>query len=178
MSKRAFVGGEILPTNQYGDLEVIGFSENRKYQVRFIQTGYITSATADKIKKGKVKDKMLPFVYGVGYLGGSYYNGKDHFKIYQRWKKMLARCYSGNFDKYYGDCTVCDRWLNFQHFCEDFMNLPGYSEDLTGLDLDKDMLIPGNRIYRPEACQLVDHRENSLYAWGALAGGVIGGLAS
>lgn len=160
VNRQGLKGGEIFPTNQYGDLEIIEYVGDSYYKVRFLATGYETTAMACKINKGKVKDKMLPFVYGVGFLGGNFYNGKDHKEIYQRWKKMLARCYSGDYDKHYWDCTVCPRWHNFQYFCEDFMNLPGYQDDLSGLDLDKDMLIPGNRVYSPDACHLVDHGEN------------------
>lgn len=180
-SRQCFKGGEILPTNSYGDLEIVEYAGDGYYSVRFLDTGYVTKATACKIKAGKVKDKMKPFVYGIGYLGGSYYNGKDHKEIYQRWKKMLARCYSGNFDEYYGDCTVCDRWLNFQFFCEDFMNLPGYRDCIKGLELDKDGVVYGNRVYSPTTCQLIPHSENwrmAIASRGALAGGIIGGVTS
>ena len=154
--------GERFLTNFSGELQIIGF-EDGKYKVRFFKTGYITSAKCNKIKLGKVKDKLLPRVYGIGFIGEGLYNAKTHRKIYERWKKMLARCYSGNFPEYAG-ITVCERWFNFQNFAYDFFNLPGYQEDIKGLDLDKDMRVKGNKIYSPDTCQLIPHSINFSYA--------------
>lgn len=155
--------GEIYKTNFNGVLQVIDYADCKKYKVRFLATGYETTASLDKIKLGKVKDRLMPFVSGVGYIGYGKHTSSNNRKVYCRWKKMLARCYSGNFPNY-DDCIVCNRWHNFQNFADDFVNLPGYQEDIRGLDLDKDTIIEGNRIYSPYTCCLIPHSENSRHA--------------
>lgn len=159
--------GDVFPTNGNGDLEIIDMcSYNYKkstYRVRFINTGYITEASLDKIKAGKVKDKLKPSVYSVGYIGDGEYNFTTHGVLYQRWKKMLSRCYSGNYPTY-DDCTVCERWHNFQNFVSDCLTLPGYQDNLSGLHLDKDILVKGNRIYSPLTCQFVEGKINTRFA--------------
>lgn len=153
--------GEIFPSRNFGNFQVIGIGGKNTYRIRFIATGYETDVRICKIKDGKIKDKLVPNVYGVGYIGSGEYSCKTHRKIYDRWKKMLARCYSGNFPHYEG-CTVCERWFNFQNFVNDCFTLPGYSPDLTGLDLDKDTRLEGanNKIYSPSTCCFIPHGVN------------------
>lgn len=162
-NRRVLKIGDKFNTNQNGDLIITGFADDGKYAVRFISTGYETTAYIDKIKLGKVKDKLKPRVYGKGYFGDGVYSCLTHPTLYSRWKKMLARCYSGNFPNYVG-CEVCSQWLNFQTFANDCLSLPGFSNDLTGLDLDKDTLYKGNKIYSPDTCHFIPHSINFNYA--------------
>ena len=80
---------------------------------------------------------------------------------------MIKRCYDEKTIKKhltYKDCSVCDEWHNFQNFakwCEEnyyeskFKNEP--------MQLDKDILQKGNKIYSPETCIFVPRRINSLF---------------
>ena len=76
---------------------------------------------------------------------------------------MLQRCYSEDYQQKeptYVGCTVCDEWLtlsNFKKFIDNLDN--GYQE---GYQLDKDILIKGNKIYSPETCCFVPREINSL----------------
>lgn len=164
-ARRVLNLGERFKTNNSGELQIIGLLDDAYYQVRFISTGYVTKATVDKIKLGKVKDKLLPRVYGVGYIGDGFYSCKNETVLYHRWKKMLARCYSKSFPDYI-DCSVCERWLNFQNFVNDAKNLPGYTKDLSGLALDKDTRVVGNKLYSPATCQFITKADNFNYALG------------
>ena len=81
-------------------------------------------------------------------------------KFYDTWKGMIERCYSEKFhikNPTYRGCTVCDSWLLLSNFREWFN--ANYRE---GLALDKDILIPGNKVYRPEACSFVPRYINNL----------------
>ena len=158
-NRRSINLGERFKTNNNGELQVIGWLDGGLYQVRFLSTGYITKARGCKIKLGKVKDRLLPKVYNVGFLGNGEYSCKNESTLYSRWKHMLARCYSGKYP-HYEECTVCDRWLNFQNFVKDAKNLPNYSDNLSGLDLDKDSIVVGNKIYSPATCQFLTRAEN------------------
>lgn len=79
--------------------------------------------------------------------------------FYKRWSDMLKRCYYVKYkdDAYFGDKYVCDEWLYFSRF-----KLWMETQDWEGKHLDKDLLIPGNKIYGPEACVFVDPRVNTF----------------
>ena len=61
--------GEVFETNTCGNLVVIKYINSRNTLVKFIDTGYQCLADMGNIKKGEVKDKLLPSVQGVGILG-------------------------------------------------------------------------------------------------------------
>lgn len=101
-------------------------------------------------------------VYGAGindYSGKVSINGKI-IKSYYCWKEMLRRCYSKDFlcshPTYYG-CTVCDEWLKFSNFKEFFDN-----NYVIGYQLDKDIIVRGNKIYAPNLCRFIPSQINSL----------------
>jgi len=80
---------------------------------------------------------------------------------YRRWFGMLSRAYSKNFHKNnpaYIGCTVCDEWLLFSRF-KKWME----AQDWQGMELDKDILFPGNKIYSPDKCCFVDKATNNLF---------------
>jgi hypothetical protein len=72
---------------------------------------------------------------------------------------MLERCNSTR-QKSYSDCTIVEEWYNFQNFAKwAFEHLPNdYFE--RSYHLDKDIKVPGNRIYGPNTCQFVLAEEN------------------
>lgn len=83
-------------------------------------------------------------------------NGKQ-IGIYKSWIDMHRR--AGNKDgkhPSYADVSVCEKWLNYDNFFEDM-----HDSWFEGSTLDKDIKIPGNRCYCPEACQWVTRSENS-----------------
>jgi hypothetical protein len=121
-----------------------------------------------------MKHKKL--VYGVGTNDADYVvskketigyeGGKQRFKLiwacpyYSTWASMLSRCYSAKAqDKRptYRDCTVSEEWRTFSNFKE-WME----KQEWKGLQLDKDLLIEGNKIYSPETCVFVTLMVNSF----------------
>lgn len=100
-------------------------------------------------------------VYGVGFDSGGTFiktKGRAHTKVYSTWKSMLMRCYSENYHvKFptYIDCYVCDEWLDFQVFAKWFCG-----NYVTGMQLDKDIKVDGNKIYGPEFCVFVSPFDN------------------
>lgn len=80
--------------------------------------------------------------------------------FYRTWADMLKRCYSEKFQAAtpsYRGCAVIDEWLVFSSF-RDWMA----SQDHEGKQLDKDLLIPGNKLYSPETCCFLSHQLNSF----------------
>ena len=71
------------------------------------------------------------------------------------WRNMLERCYSYKpMYHAYWDCEVCDEWKNdFESFKEwYYQNLWSCPERL---ELDKDLLSNGKKIYSQETCCLI-----------------------
>lgn len=83
-------------------------------------------------------------------------------KPYGTWRNMLLRAYypkgHTRCPTYVG-CSVSGEWLDYQEFAKWFENHE-YSNH--GYQLDKDLLIPGNKIYAPDHCAFVPQQLNKL----------------
>lgn len=80
--------------------------------------------------------------------------------FYSKWVAMLERGYSRrlkNKHKTYKDCSVCEEWWRFSNF-KAWMERQNWED----CELDKDLLVPGNKLYSPETCLFVSHRINSI----------------
>ena len=123
--------------------------------------------TYSAFKLGQLKNPYDKSMYGVGYLGVGKYKASIncvHTQENDAWKCMIERCYCGERKehmKYFENCTVCEKWFNFQNFAE------WYSKNkyvVKGrLHLDKDILYPGNTIYSPDKCLLVPQKINEQF---------------
>jgi len=156
---------KIYNSAKYGDFKVLNYVNAYSVEIQFLDTGYKTTARAGNIRSGNVKDKLMPNVYGVGFVGDGEHkprvNGKNS-KPYKTWCGMLERCYSDKYQaKYptYIGCSVDPIWHNFQNFTKWFDE--NYIE---GYHLDKDCKIEGNKIYSPENCLFVSAKENVVKA--------------
>ena len=123
-----------------------------------------------------MKDKKLStikLVYGVGINDADYVtqknetievNGRRKRRMvwmcpyYRAWKNMLQRCYSIKYQERnptYKGCSVSEEWWRFSNFrrwmeCQDF----------EGMQLDKDLLFNGNKVYSAETCVFVSRVVN------------------
>ena len=100
-------------------------------------------------------EKFRKPIYGIGIN-----DSKVRSKCYHVWHGLLRRCYSIEFKKKhqsYKDCTMCDEWLIYSNFKIWFDK--NYIE---GYDLDKDLLLKGNKHYSPNTCVFIPHRINTL----------------
>lgn len=85
--------------------------------------------------------------------------------IYTKWQRMLERSYCSKYkNKFptYMNVSVCERWLTFSHFREDYLNLVSGIEGRENFILDKDLLVKGNRLYSLETCSLLPAKVNSF----------------
>ena len=121
---------------------------------------------------GKKKNPFDKGVYGIGCVGDGEHLTMVNNKItreYALWHKMMARCYSEanlKTDPSYRGVKVCERWHNFQNFCNDLPSIDGYemwfNNPKTRVSLDKDLKQKGvkNKVYSPETCTFVTHKQN------------------
>ena len=108
--------------------------------------------------------RMKPTVYGVGCLGGnldlkSKINGKL-CKIHNLWRKMIERCYSEKVHERcptYTGCYVSDEFKDYSKWREWYDNYQYKQDDW---QLDKDLLIKGNKIYSEETCVFLPREIN------------------
>ena len=110
-------------------------------------------------KQTKQTQKLVQGV-GINDLDGQTIQNGKQTKVYAVWRSMLRRCYSEkSLSKHptYRGCSVCDEWLSLSAF-EEWFN----ANYRTGMELDKDILIPSNKVYSPEACRFVPGYINSL----------------
>ena len=99
-------------------------------------------------------------VYGVGYNSSkregfpTKSNGKI-LKCYDAWRRMLQRCYDIQYKiehPTYEGVTCCDGWKDYQNFAKWWYSQPNHDK---GFELDKDLLVIGNKLYSPETCCLL-----------------------
>ena len=109
---------------------------------------------------------MGKLVYGVGLNDADYcvlprVGGKQvACAFYSTWQNMIGRCYSQKVQQKnitYAGCAVCDDWLTFSKF-KAWMEV----QDWKGKQLDKDILVVGNKVYSPNTCAFVDRATNNF----------------
>jgi hypothetical protein len=108
-----------------------------------------------------VEDKK---VYDVGINDAGYV--VTNCTYYKRWFRMLSRCYSKKLhdrSPTYKDCTVCKSWRTFSNF-KAWME----QQDWVGKELDKDLLVKGNKIYSPSTCVFINKRTNMFLTDGGV----------
>lgn len=108
---------------------------------------------------------MKKLIYWAGTNSKGKYKATVDGKMtnaYNTWKNMLQRAYcpKGHARRpTYIGCSVAEEWLEYQNFAEWFEN-HDYSN--CGYQLDKDLLLPGNKLYTPDRCVFVPQQLNNL----------------
>jgi len=108
---------------------------------------------------------MTKLVYGVGINDGKYpakVNGKN-LKVYDIWGNLLKRCYNPKSQERqptYKGCSVSTNFQNFSFFSEWCQNQIGFNQ--RGFQLDKDLLVKGNKLYSEDTCLFLPRELNAL----------------
>lgn len=163
MKQRPFVVGDVVEIK--GKLaEVIDYSNKKKVTLRFMATGYITVTCSEHIRAGNVKDPLSPTVYGAGVLGVEF-NSQNEDMVRKRilWQGVIRRVHDPKFlarNPAYSDVTISAEMLYFTDFYRWCCSQKGSTED--GWQLDKDILIKGNREYSFDKCCFVPQSVNKL----------------
>lgn len=80
--------------------------------------------------------------------------------FYKKWADMLHRALSKREKmryKSYEGASVCDDWLKLSNF-RAWME----TQEWEGKQLDKDLLVPGNKLYSPETCVFIGPKLNKF----------------
>ena len=134
-----------------------GDNSNSKYNNLI----YVSDREFYNLRNGKIsvddlgrEQKYIPFL------------NNNRMKARRLWNDMHSRCYNEKlhkrFPEYIG-CTICDYWLEdkerFYKWVEENYYMIGNEQ----MDLDKDILCKGNKVYSPETCVFVPHTINTLF---------------
>ena len=123
-----------------------------------------------EVVKPKIR-KRNKLVYGAGINDADYVTERNEkidgkwvvvwrCPFYRTWANVLLRCYSEVEHRRkptYRGCSMCDEWLIFSNF-KRWME----QQDWEGKQLDKDLLVEGNKVYSPETCIFVDQMVNKF----------------
>ena len=150
-------------------MTILDYKDTTDIMIQFKDAGNsIIHTNYRDFKKGHMKSPYEKTVHGIGYLGYGDYkctiNGIKT-KQYQCWEGMFKRCYDSKYherEPTYKTCIICDEWLNFQGFGK-WYDENFYQVLNQKMQLDKDILHKGNKIYAPENCVFVPYNINYLF---------------
>ena len=151
-------------------MEIVEVFKNGKIMVKFLDNyKFIKETNYSNFKNGRLKNPYDKSVYGVGFLGYGDYTFKNDKKAYKVWSAMIERCYvvrENRMFSAYHNCEVCEEWHNFQNFAKWYYD-NYYEVGSERVQLDKDILTKGNKIYSPENCIFVPQHINTLFEIGS-----------
>jgi len=110
---------------------------------------------------GLVRGGVLAYGKGINDVPGL---TSSNPKLYRIWRHMIERAYDPKVrERYstYEGVTVCDEWLRCSNFIE-WVENQNYHTIEGKVDLDKDIIVPGNKVYCPENCVFVAHWLNAF----------------
>ena len=157
--------GKVYKSKLSGDFKIVKYNDTKDVEIQFLKTGFEMVVQLGSIRNGNVKDPYLPSVYGVGVSGNKYpitVNGVKT-KEYVLWRDMLKRCYSDICKKKYPtyeSCEVSDKFKSYEYFYEWCNKQIGFSNQ--SWQLDKDLLIKGNKVYSEDSCVFIPQEVNTL----------------
>ena len=161
--------GKVCKSKSSGDFKILKYNDAKDVVIQFLNTGFEAVVQLGNIKSGKVKDPRSPSVCGVGISGTKYPSRVNGVltKEYELWSNMLKRCYSDTLKKKYPTyegCKVSDNFKSYEYFYEWCNSQVGFDNDGNGnsFQLDKDLLVKGNKVYSEDSCVFVPTEINSL----------------
>ena len=157
--------GKVCKSKLSGDFKILKYNNAKEVEIQFINTGFETIVQLTNIRNGEVKDQYLPSVYGIGISGVKYpitVNGVLT-KEYKLWQSMLERCYSDTYKNKrptYIDCKCSENFKSYEYFYEWCNKQIGFGNE--DWQLDKDLLVKGNKVYNENVCIFIPKEINSL----------------
>lgn len=158
--------GEVFITNQSCECIVLEYRNFREVLIKFLdEHQHEMWVQAGNLRNGGIKNPFHKTFIGVGFIGvgehRSRVNGRVE-KVYRVWSNILMRCYcpkEQNRMPTYKGCYVHKDWHNFQNFAAWYEGQ--YKED--GWEVEKDILVKGNKEYSAKFCRMVPQELNKLF---------------
>lgn len=157
--------GEVQVNKMNEHMKIVEYNNNSDILVEFQDEYRAKVKTAyHNFKRGFVKNPYKA-IYGVATSDVDIdWDDKYQRRLYDYWHSMIRRCYGVKElerNPTYKEVEVCNEWLLFSNFIvwfnENFYEVKGQQ-----MQLDKDILNKGNKIYSPNTCIFVPKSINSL----------------
>lgn len=167
VSKKKYEG-KLFKSNVCGDVVVLEYISSKMIKVRFITTGYERFVRIGNLLSGGMRDPTSPTVYGVGWLGEKFSKSEFRLQSYICWNSLLFRCYHKSSklrSPTYHDCSVSENfkcYSKFKEWCNKQIGFGLKDDNGKVFELDKDILIKGNKRYSEDTCCFVPREINSL----------------
>ena len=157
--------GKVCKSLNSGDFKILKYNNSTNVEIKFTNTGFEMVARLGNIRNGNVKDPYAPSVHGIGVSGTKYPSRVNGvlIKEYGLWSNMLERCYNDVYKKKkptYESCEVSDNFKSYEYFYEWCNNQFGFNNK--DWQLDKDLLIKGNKVYSEDSCIFIPSEINLL----------------
>jgi len=166
--------GETRLNNHGSKMTIIEYKGRKDITIYFPDSNYTSiNKSYSNFAKGNIRNPYDKIICGVGYLDEgniptSFLSKRGKYestRTYGVWQNMLKRCYNPTYQNEHPthkECTVCEEWYNFQTFAK-WYNENYYEIDEQRMNLDKDILIKGNKSYNPNTCVFVPATINNLF---------------
>ena len=146
---------------------IVEYVNTHDITVQFKTTGELVKTRYEHFVRGEVKSHFTASVYGIGIKGlePTRDENGEVLDSYICWKEMLRRCYSDKWKKKrptYIGCCVSDDWIYYPNF-KNWYDENYYDINNKKSQLDKDILVKGNKVYSPDTCIFVPQFVNTLF---------------
>ena len=163
---KSYRKNEIYKNTKGEEFTIVEYNNANDIKVSFNSNpNFLIHTSWSNIIKGVVKNPYEKTIFNVACIGNeiSKTNGVK-IESYKVWYAMLQRCYSECYKNKptYIDCSVCEEWLCYENF-KKWYDKNYYRVENEIMNLDKDILVKGNKIYSPETCCFVPKRLNVLF---------------
>lgn len=167
--------GSYFKTNQGYIVQVLKYNSISNVDIKFLDTGYITSVTIQNLKNGQIRNPFHRNSFG-GYLGIGEYNNNNYKWLYRIWYNMLIRAndpeYYSKHHEYetnvYDNTYIVTEWLNYNIFADWYVKEISKLNPNYSYDIDKDLLYPyykeftkNKKCYSPSTCVLIPRELNN-----------------
>ena len=164
MNKDKVLVGQVRNTNEGGSFTVIEVHSAINVIIKHNdEHGHIAKVSSCQVRNGNIRNPFYPTLYGVAYMGVGKHKAKikgKHVQHYSIWTGAVCRCYCpvrlAKRPSYNG-CTLSKEFLCYQNFAEWYTTHESYG---LGYELDKDLLVKGNKVYSAETCTLIPREIN------------------
>ena len=164
--KKAEYEGKVFKTNNYGDVVVLEYNNYRDVTIKFLNTGNIRKTGTPEIINGEIRDNEAFPVYKVGVMDipNELRRGRPAPKEYSIWNSIRQRCYNENIRHLtpsYQEVEMSENFKIYSYFKEWCNKQVGFDQE--GWQLDKDILVKGNKLYSEDTCCFVPPEINTLF---------------
>lgn len=157
--------GDVFKTNEGYSVEIVDYNVNFDVKVKFLdEFGAVIKTNIQAIRNGSVANPYHKSVYGVACYGEPEDDWQTVKPLYNTWAGMIERVHdlvALEKRQSYKPCIIVESWYCFANFYSWAKYQIGWNNPRW--QLDKDILVKGNKVYGPDTCCFVPSQINALF---------------